>query len=92
MSGSNCRTRRTWLSSKTARICVNEENDTQGLIVLSANNPLSRCPASNIRRAGPSLTFDLVCEGHNQAIASARYGLAPQRFDGTIAMKMVGRT
>ena len=30
--------------SKTARICVTEDTATQGLIVLSDNNPLSRCP------------------------------------------------
>jgi hypothetical protein len=48
-------------------------------------------PPSNIRQAGDTLTFDLVCEGHNQAIASAKYTLAAQRFDGAIAMKMGGK-
>jgi hypothetical protein len=48
-------------------------------------------PLPHIRQAGDTLTFDLVCEGHNQAIASAKYTLAAQRFDGAIAMKMGGK-
>jgi hypothetical protein len=77
--------------SKTARICVTEDADTQGLIVLSDNNPLSRCPPSNIRRDGQSLTFDLICAGHNQAVARASFALRGDRFDGVIAMKMGGK-
>jgi hypothetical protein len=77
--------------SKTARICVTEDSDTQGLIVLSDNNPLSRCPPSNIRRDRHSLTFDLICEGHNQAVASAQFTLQRDRFNGAFAMKMGGK-
>lgn len=77
--------------SKTTRICVTEGTGTQGLIVLSDNNPLSRCPPSNIRSDGQSLTFDLICQGHNQAIARASFTLHGDRFDGAIAMKMGGK-
>lgn len=76
--------------SKTASICVTETG-THGLVVLSDNNPLSRCPASNIRQEGDTLTFDLVCEGHNQAIAWAKFRIGPDRFTGAFDMKMGGK-
>jgi hypothetical protein len=75
---------------KVATICVTETG-TGGLIVLSENNPLARCPASNVRRNGDTLTFDIVCPGGNQAVGSARYTVAPQHFTGVIAMKMGGK-
>jgi hypothetical protein len=75
---------------KVARICVTETG-TRGLIVLSENNPLARCPASDIRQDGDTLTFEIVCPGGNQAVGSARYTLAPQHFTGVIAMKMGGK-
>jgi hypothetical protein len=76
--------------SKDAHICVSD-GQTQGIVVLSDNNPLARCPASNIKRDGDTLTFDLVCEGHNQAIASAKFTLNGDRFDGAFDMKMGGK-
>jgi len=76
--------------SKTSKICVTDAA-THGLIVLSDNNPLVRCPASNVRQDGETLTFDLVCEGHNQAVAWAKFQLAEDRFDGVFDMKMGGK-
>jgi hypothetical protein len=76
--------------SKTADICVNETG-THGLIVLSDNNPLVRCPASDVQGDGDTLTFDLVCEGHNQAVARAKFSLRGDRFDGVFEMKMGGK-
>jgi len=73
-----------------ATICV-RETGTRGLMVLSENNPLARCPASDIRQDGDTLAFEIVCPGGNQAIGSARYTLAPQHFTGVIAMKMGGK-
>ncbi|WP_334150494.1 DUF3617 domain-containing protein [Hyphomicrobium sp.] len=76
--------------SKTATICVTD-SETHGIAVLSDNNPLTRCPASNIRHQGDTLTFDLVCEGRNQAIAWAKFTLGPDRFRGAFDMKMGGK-
>ena len=76
--------------SKTADICVNEIG-THGLAVLSDNNPLVRCPASDVQEDGDTLTFDLVCEGHNQAVARAKFSLMGDRFDGAFEMKMGGK-
>ena len=76
--------------SKTASICVGA-GATRGLVVLSDNNPLRWCPASNIREDGSAVTFDLVCAGHNQAVAWARFTLRGDHFDGTFAMKMGGK-
>jgi hypothetical protein len=75
---------------KVTTICVTETGN-RGLVVLSENNPLARCPASDIRQDGDTLTFAIVCPGGNQAVGSARYTLAPQRFTGVIAMKMGGK-
>jgi len=72
---------------KTTKICITD-GGTHGLIVLSDNNELARCPASNIRESGNELTFDLVCEGHNRAVAWAKYRLSPDGFIGTVDMKM----
>ena len=76
--------------SKIANICVNETG-THGLIILSDNNPLVRCPASDVQEDGDTLTFDLVCEGHNQAVARAKFSLRGDRFDGVFEMKMGGK-
>jgi hypothetical protein len=75
---------------KVATICVTETG-TRGLIVLSENNPLARCPASSVRQEGDTLTFEIVCPGRNQAVGSARYTVAPRHFTGVIAMKMGGK-
>lgn len=79
--------------SKTTVICVAgaEGSGNHGLIVLSDNNPLGKCPASNFRRQGDILMFDIACEGLNAAQAKATYTLAPQAFQARIAMKMGGK-
>ena len=59
--------------------------------VLSANNPLARCPASNVERDGATLRFDIFCEGRGAAWASAVYRLMPDAFEGRIAMVMGGK-
>ncbi len=75
---------------KTETVCITG-NGTHGIIVLSENNPLAHCPASNIRQDDDALSFDLVCEGHNQAIARATFRLWPDRFVGAFDMKMGGK-
>lgn len=79
--------------SKRVRLCLTAEanGDNHGIAVLSDNNPLSRCPVSNVRRAGDELTFDIACEGRNAARASARYLLAATAFRGRITMRMGGK-
>ena len=80
-------------ASKVATICVSALADggNHGLVVLSENNPLAHCPASNVREEGDTLTFDIICPGGNAAIASAKYTLGAHRFDGRISMKMGGK-
>jgi hypothetical protein len=75
---------------KTTKICITE-GGTHGIVVLSENNPLVRCPASNIRQNADELTFDLICDGHNQAVAWAKFQLWPDRFAGVFDMKMGGK-
>ena len=78
---------------KVVRICLTSEanGNNHGIAVLSDNNPLARCPVSNVRQDGDELTFDIACEGRNSAHASARYRLAPTSFHGRIAMQMGGK-
>lgn len=75
---------------KTATICAAPDG-SHGLTVLGDNNPLSHCPASNVRQDGRVLTFDIVCEGTNAARASATYILSDVAFRGRITMKMGGK-
>jgi len=77
-------------AQKTAKVCITATG-THGIVVLSENNPLIRCPASNIKESGGELTFDLICEGHNQAVASAKFELFRERFAGAFDMKMGGK-
>lgn len=77
-------------AQRTAKVCITDSS-THGIIVLSENNPLGRCPASNVRQIGDELSFDLVCEGHNQAVAWAKFRLWPDRFAGAFEMKMGGK-
>ena len=78
---------------KTAAICVapDRADGSFGLAVLGDNNPLSKCPVSNVRRDGGILAFDVVCEGTNAARASASYTLAGDAFRGRIVMRMGGK-
>ncbi len=80
-------------ASKTATICVEEagRNPTRGLVVLSENNPLGRCPASNVRSEGHDFKFEVHCAGKNAAEGFASYLLQPDSFDGRIDMKMGGK-
>lgn len=75
---------------RAAKVCITETG-THGIVVLSENNPLVRCPAENIKESAGELTFDLICEGHNQAVASAKFRLHRERFDGAFNMKMGGK-
>ena len=77
---------------KRAAVCVTADGEGgRGLGALGDNNPLSGCPASNVRRGGNVLAFDVVCEGTNAARASASYTLAGDAFRGRIAVKMGGK-
>ena len=76
--------------TKTSRICVTQ-GGTHGIVVLSGNNPLVTCPASDIRQNGDELTFDLICEGRNQAVAWAKFKLGSDFFTGAFDMKMGGK-
>lgn len=77
----------------TRTICVpsTDRPANQGMVVLSENNPLAHCPSSNVHQDGDTLTFDIVCPGGNAAIASAKYVLRKDGFDGRIEMKMGGK-
>lgn len=77
-------------AQKSSTVCITGSG-TRGIVVLSENNPLARCPASNIKQAEDVLTFDLICEGHNQAVATARFRLSQDRFTGAFDMKMGGK-
>ncbi len=77
-------------AQRTARVCITD-GETHGIVVLSENNPLARCPVSNVRQSADQLNFDIVCEGHNQAIARARFQLSSNRFSGTFDIKMGGK-
>lgn len=82
-----------WAVKKLATVCISDPDagGRRGLVVLSGNNPLARCPVSKVRQDGERLTFDIVCEGRNAARASATFLLAPQQFRGRIAMVMGGK-
>ena len=75
---------RTASSHATRCLSSSDAAGTNGLAVLSANNPLGHCPASQIQRDGDMLTFNIACPGGNAAIGSARYTLYPDRFEGRI--------
>jgi hypothetical protein len=77
-------------ATKTTSVCVTAE-PSHGLVVLSDNNPLAKCPIKNIRQTGEVLAFDIICEGENQGVASAIFNLGGDRFSGAITMKMGGK-
>jgi len=80
-------------AAKRVAVCLTEEEIApgRGLKVRSDNNPLSRCPVSNVRRDGSALVFDILCPGANQARATAVFDLAPEGFRGRIEMRMGGK-
>ena len=61
------------------------------MAILSQNNPLGHCPASNVRRGQETLKFNIACEGKNAAQAQAVYVLSPENFQERIEMKMGGK-
>jgi hypothetical protein len=82
----------TGLATKVASICVLVgDAGAQGLSVLSDVNPLRKCPPSNVRRNGDTLTFDIVCPGSDAAVGSASYTMRVEHFDGAITVKMGGK-
>jgi len=82
-----------WAVDKIRTICLPEADGALDapLPVLSGNNPLAKCPASNVRRDGATLRFDIVCDGRNAARARAVFLLASSAFKGRIWMVMGGK-
>ncbi len=82
-----------WAAATTTTICVPyaEETGAAPIPVLSANNPLAKCPARNVQRDGATLSFEIVCDGRDAARARAVYTLMPRGFRGRIAMVMGGK-
>ena len=77
---------------KIERLCLgSKQSITLGLVVLSNNNPLGKCPAFNARSSTSTLSFDVACQGSNAAAGHARYELMPEHFRGRIEMKMGGK-
>ena len=81
-----------WAATQTTTICLTRPSiGSLPLPVLSQNNPLAKCPATNVDREGDSLTFTIVCEGRDAARAHAVYTLSPREFKGRILMIMGGK-
>jgi uncharacterized protein DUF3617 len=80
-------------ADRTTTICLPYEDGGNGapFPVLSSNNPLAKCPASNVERAGATVSFYIFCEGRGAARAHAVYRLMPEAFEGRIAMVMGGK-
>jgi hypothetical protein len=80
-------------AAKVTSLCVPAEDriGTHGLMALSENNPVARCPVFNVHQQGEALSFDRVCPGGNAAVAAASYRLAGTAFDGRISMKLGGK-
>lgn len=78
-------------AGSTTTICLPYGGTNGALPVLSSNNPLAACPASNLQRDGAMLRFDIFCEGRGAAWARAVYKLMPDAFEGRIAMVMGGK-
>lgn len=79
-------------ANKTDKVCIKtDDNGVSGLVALSENNPLAKCPVKNNRLKGNELYFDIACPGGNAAVASAKFVLSQDRFVGAITMKMGGK-
>lgn len=77
---------------KIERLCLGQDRSTTlGLVVLSTNNPLAKCPATNTKSSMSSLSFDVACQGVNAASGHALYDIMPEQFRGRIEMKMGGK-
>ena len=81
--------------SKTVKVCLARPPGAAllALPVLSQNNPLAHCPASNIRLEGGTLRFDILCPGrrNDRSEGHAVYDLVAGGFRGRIHMKMGGK-
>ena len=74
---------------KVATVCVTGRGVGTPLFpVLSDNTPFSACRATNERRDGDRLSYDIACEGRGAARARAAYALAPDGFRARIDMTM----
>lgn len=74
---------------RTETVCIAETARVPArLPVLAGNNVFRTCPATNRRRSGTSLNYDITCPGRVPARALARYTVAADRFDGRIAITL----
>jgi hypothetical protein len=81
-----------YAATRTTTICLPHAGANGAPFpVLSANNPLAKCPASNLQQDGATLRFDILCEGRGAAAARAVYKIMPGAFEGRIAMVMGGK-
>ncbi|WP_020179137.1 DUF3617 family protein [Methylopila sp. M107] len=75
----------------SAKVCLTDAGGVSAFPVLSANNPLARCPVTKLRRDGREVSFEIACPGPNAAKAYALFDLRDGAFDGRIAMNMGGK-
>ena len=75
----------------TSKVCLHEIGGDNAFPVLSANNPLSACPAARLKRDGADLSYEIVCPGGGAARAYALFSVMADRFQGSIAMTMGGK-
>ena len=80
-------------TNKSERLCLTgaAEPAAFGIRVLSGNNPLAACPASNIQTVETTMTFDIICSGSNLSRGSAFCQLGGDYFLCRIDMKMGGK-
>jgi hypothetical protein len=81
--------------SRSLQVCLARRPGAAllALPVLSENNPLANCPASNIRLENGMLSFDILCPGrrNDRSEAHAVFQVTPGGFNGRIFMKMGGK-
>jgi len=79
-----------WAIDKTTTVCLpgTKGSVLAALPVLSDNNPFGECTAVNIQQDGPSLGYDIKCQGRDAAKAHAAYTVSSGDFKGRVAMVM----
>ena len=79
-----------WAIDKTTTVCLpgSKGSIPAALPVLSDNNPFGECTAVNIQQDGPSLGYDIKCQGRDAAKAHAAYTVSSGDFKGRVAMVM----
>ena len=79
-----------WAIEKRTTICLSGVRGSlpTPLPVLSDNNPFAECAAVNIQQHGPSLGYDIRCQGRDAAKAHAAYTVSSGDFKGRVAMVM----